>query len=47
MCRSLSMLSFTAYDAMYLALAELLDAPLLTADRALASAGHRARVELV
>ncbi len=37
----------TAYDAVYLALAEALDAPLLTADRKLAEApGHAARVEL-
>ncbi len=38
----------TAYDALYLALAEALDTPLLTCDRRLArSTGHRARVELV
>jgi predicted nucleic acid-binding protein len=38
----------TAYDAAYLALAETLRAPLLTRDRALASAtGHTARVQLV
>lgn len=38
----------TAYDAAYLALAELLDAPLLTADARLAHApGSRAKVELV
>ncbi len=38
----------TAYDAVYVALAEVLDAPLLTRDRALAAAaGHHARVELV
>jgi len=38
----------TAYDAAYVALAEALDAPLLTCDRALASApGHRAVVELI
>ena len=37
----------TAYDAVYIALAEVLDAPLLTFDRALATApGHRARVEV-
>ena len=40
--------NLTAYDAVYVALAEALDAPLLTRDRRLASAaGHRARVELV
>jgi predicted nucleic acid-binding protein len=39
--------NLTAYDAAYIALAEALDAPLLTCDRALASApGHRAVVEL-
>jgi predicted nucleic acid-binding protein len=37
-----------AYDAVYVALAEALDAPLLTRDRRLAAAaGHHARVELV
>jgi predicted nucleic acid-binding protein len=37
----------TAYDAAYVALAEALDAPLLTRDRRLAgAAGHRARIEL-
>ena len=36
----------TAYDAVYVALAQALDAPLLTCDRRLAaSAGHRARIE--
>lgn len=40
--------NFTAYDAAYLALAEALNAPLLTRDRALASAaGRTAKVELV
>jgi predicted nucleic acid-binding protein len=38
----------TAYDAVYLALAEVLAAPLLTRDQALASApGHEARIELI
>lgn len=40
--------NLTAYDAVYVALAEALDAPLLTRDRRLANAvGHHARVELV
>jgi predicted nucleic acid-binding protein len=40
--------NLTAYDAMYVALAEALDAPLLTRDKRLAAAaGHHARVELV
>ena len=37
----------TAYDAAYLALAEALDAPLLTRDRALASARAGVRVEVL
>jgi predicted nucleic acid-binding protein len=40
--------NLTAYDAAYVALAEALDAPLLTRDRRLAAAaGHHARIELV
>jgi predicted nucleic acid-binding protein len=40
--------SVTAYDAVYVALAEALRAPLLTFDRRLAGApGHRARVEIL
>ncbi len=40
--------NLTAYDGAYVALAELLDAPLLTLDRRLArSPGHRATIELV
>jgi predicted nucleic acid-binding protein len=39
--------NLTAYDAVYVALAEALDAPLLTRDRRLvATAGHHARIEL-
>jgi predicted nucleic acid-binding protein len=39
--------NLTAYDAVYVALAEALDAPLLTRDRRLAgAAGHCARIEL-
>ncbi len=37
----------TAYDAAYLALAEALDARLVTRDRALAKAGSRARVKVI
>ena len=38
----------TAYDAAYIALAETLEAPLLTRDAALASApGNRVRIELL
>lgn len=37
-----------AYDAIYVALADLLDAPLLTCDRKIASApGHHAVVEVI
>ncbi len=40
--------NMTAYDATYVALAEALDAPLLTCDAKLAAApGHTARIELV
>jgi predicted nucleic acid-binding protein len=40
--------SITAYDAVYVALAEVLDAVLLTRDHRLAgAAGHYARMELV
>jgi predicted nucleic acid-binding protein len=40
--------SITAYDATYVALAEVLDAPLITCDSKLArSHGHRATVELI
>ena len=40
--------NLTAYDAAYVALAEALDAPLLTRDRRLAAPGmHQARIELV
>lgn len=38
----------TAYDAMYVALAEALDAPVVTCDGPLSrTAGHRARIEAV
>ena len=38
----------TAYDAMYVALAEAIEAPIVTCDRPLAKApGHRARIEVV
>lgn len=37
----------TAYDAAYVALAEALDVPLITRDRALAKGGGRARVEVI
>lgn len=40
--------TLTAYDAVYVALAEALDAPLLTCDRKIASAsGHSANVQVV
>jgi predicted nucleic acid-binding protein len=40
--------NLTAYDAAYVALAEALDAPLLTRDGRLAgAAGHHARIELI
>jgi predicted nucleic acid-binding protein len=38
----------TAYDAMYVALAEALDAPIITCDAPLAKApGHRAHIEVI
>ena len=40
--------NLTAYDAMYVALAEALDAPVVTCDTPLAKApGHRARIEAI
>ena len=40
--------TLTAYDAVYVALAEVLDAPLLTCDGKIASAsGHSANIEVV
>jgi predicted nucleic acid-binding protein len=39
--------NLTAYDAAYLVLAEALNAPLITRDRALARTGSRAQVELI
>ncbi len=40
--------NLTAYDAVYVALAEVLDAPLVTRDRRLAgAAGHGAEIELL
>lgn len=38
---------FTSYDASYLALAEALQAPLLTCDAKLATRGHNAEIHLV
>lgn len=39
--------NLTIYDAVYVALAELLAAPLLTGDASLAAAKHRATIELI
>ena len=40
--------NISAYDAMYVALAEAIDAPLLTCDGPLANTrGHRAKIELI
>jgi predicted nucleic acid-binding protein len=40
--------NLTAYDAVYVALAEALDAPLVTRDARLAAApGHQARIEVM
>ena len=40
--------NLTAYDAAYVALAEVLDAPLVTRDRRLAAAaGHHAQIDLL
>jgi predicted nucleic acid-binding protein len=40
--------NISAYDAMYVALAELLNAPLITRDARLArSSGHTARIEFI
>ena len=39
--------NFTIYDGVYIALAELLDAPLVTHDAKLVSTAHRARVEVI
>ena len=39
--------NLTAYDAAYVALAEAIDAPLLTCDERLASAPHHATIEVI
>ena len=40
--------NITAYDAVYVALAEALEAPIVTCDAPLAKApGHRARIEVI
>lgn len=40
--------NISAYDAMYVALAEAIEAPIITCDRPLAKApGHRARIEVI
>lgn len=39
--------NLTVYDAVYVALAELLEAPLLTGDASLAKARHRAKIERI
>jgi predicted nucleic acid-binding protein len=40
--------NISAYDAMYVALAQAIEAPIVTCDRPLAQApGHRARIEVV
>jgi len=40
--------NISAYDAMYVALAEAIDAPIVTCDSPLAKApGHRARIEVI
>ena len=40
--------NISAYDAMYVALAEAIDAPIVTCDGPLAKApGHRARIEVI
>ena len=40
--------NITAYDAMYVALAEAIEAPIVTCDGSLATApGHRARIEVI